>query len=262
MTRSIFTFLAAWLALAAAPAALAATDAGLPAALAELPLPPVPEPLDPAAFGAPSAFPRGRALYVETLAREAESRGLPPAVADAVTMVESAYNPQAVGGVGEIGLMQILPSTAHLLGFRGSLAELAVPATNMHYGVKYLAEAWRLADGDLCRTLMKYRAGHREERMSLLSVTYCIRARNHLASIGSPLAKAPVPEAVAIAGFAPVRGPGGAGRRRGGGRLALRAARPISRAIWTASNARLQAIDARYKASEIRIMSSISAAPR
>ena len=56
--------------------------------------------------------------------------------------------------VGEIGLMQVRPETAALLGFRGDLAELARPEVNIHYGVAYLAEAWRLANGDLCRALM------------------------------------------------------------------------------------------------------------
>jgi len=37
---------------------------------------------------------------------------------------------------------------------------------NIHYGVTYLSQAWRLANGDLCRALMKYRAGHGEEMMS------------------------------------------------------------------------------------------------
>ncbi len=56
--------------------------------------------------------------------------------------VESGFNPAAVGGVGEIGLMQILPSTARMLGFAGSNTDLAVPATNIHYGVMYLTQAW------------------------------------------------------------------------------------------------------------------------
>jgi len=54
-----------------------------------------------------------------------------------------------------------------MLGFRGSAEELAKPETNIHYG-RDLSEAkpgaW--TDGDLCRTLMKYRAGHGEEVMN------------------------------------------------------------------------------------------------
>jgi hypothetical protein len=51
--------------------------------------------------------------------------------------------------------------------------------------VSYLAKAWRLAGGDLCQALMKYRAGHSSREMSSLSVEYCRRARVHLAAIGA-----------------------------------------------------------------------------
>jgi hypothetical protein len=51
-------------------------------------------------------------------------------------------------------------------------------------GVTYLAKAWNLAHGDLCRALTKYRAGHGEEQMTLLSVEYCRRAREHLSVQG------------------------------------------------------------------------------
>jgi hypothetical protein len=98
--------------------------------------------------------------------------------------VESGYNPGAIGGVGEIGLMQILPSTARMLGFSGSLADLAVPETNIHYGVTYLAAAWRLAGGDMCTAVMKYRAGHGETRFSFLSVNYCLAVRSKLMARG------------------------------------------------------------------------------
>ncbi len=84
--------------------------------------------------------------------------------------------------------MQIRPTTAAMLGYRGTLAGLFEPETNIRYGVTYLARAWQLAEGDLCRALMKYRAGHGEERMTPLSVEYCRRVRTHLAAIGSPFA--------------------------------------------------------------------------
>lgn len=120
--------------------------------------------------------------------REVRTTGLPADIADAVVYVESNYDPSTIGGVGEIGLMQIRPQTAAMLGFTGNNEELAKPEVNIHYGVIYLSKAWRLAHGDLCRALMKYRAGHGEETMTPRSVTYCQRARNHLAALGSPFA--------------------------------------------------------------------------
>ena len=111
-----------------------------------------------------------RGFYRALIKREAEKNGLPSDIADAVAAIESGYDPGAVGGVGEIGLMQVRPETAAMMGFKGDAAELAKPDVNIHYGVTYLGQAWRLANGDLCRALMKYRAGHGEEMMSELSV--------------------------------------------------------------------------------------------
>ena len=125
-----------------------------------------------------------RANYRALIEREAKREGIAPEIAEAVMAVESGYNPAAIGGVGEIGLMQILPSTARMLGFSGSSADLAVPETNIHYGVTYLARAWRLAGGDLCTAVMKYRAGHGETRFSYLSVNYCVAVRGKLFARG------------------------------------------------------------------------------
>jgi soluble lytic murein transglycosylase-like protein len=126
----------------------------------------------------------GRANYRSLIETEARREGLALEIAEAVMGVESGYNPAAIGGAGEIGLMQILPSTARMLGFAGSNADLAVPATNVHYGVTYLAQAWRRAGGDLCTAVMKYRAGHGETRFSFLSVNYCLAVRSKLAARG------------------------------------------------------------------------------
>lgn len=110
--------------------------------------------------------------------------GLEPRLAHAVMEIESGFDPEARGADGEVGLMQVMPATARMLGFRGPLEDLSAPKTNIALGVKYLAQANRLADGDLCTTVMKYRAGHNESRFSALSVRYCQRARSILAREG------------------------------------------------------------------------------
>jgi soluble lytic murein transglycosylase-like protein len=119
-------------------------------------------------------------FYRQIVERSAAQAGLPSEIADAVMAVESGYDPNAIGTSGEVGLMQILPSTARMMGFTGTLAELADPETNTHYGVAYLAQAWRLASKDLCTALMKYRAGHGETRFSVKSVDYCLAVRAKL----------------------------------------------------------------------------------
>jgi soluble lytic murein transglycosylase-like protein len=155
--------------------------------LASFPLPPELEFIKTSeilAVDAPSNALKDRSAYLPAITQEAAVHGVPPALVDAVVRIESRYDPEAIGSVGEIGLMQVRPKTAELLGFQGTSADLAQPQTNLRYGVGYLAKAWRLASGDLCRTLMKYRAGHGSETMSALSVEYCRRARLHLASVG------------------------------------------------------------------------------
>lgn len=224
------------------------------------PPPPVP-PVTSAAFQPPPAVAatavssaEGRRLYLPVINREAQRRGLPPALADAVATVESGYRTGAVGTVGEVGLMQVRPTTAAMLGYRGSLTGLFAPETNIEYGVAYLAEAWRITGGQLCETLMKYRAGHGETRMTQRSVEYCARARAHLASIGSPLANAPIPQAVADT---VVRPPQPASTRvgaRGPGQRIAAAKLPIRRAAWAAHEARFKAIQSKVSAATLRIM--------
>jgi hypothetical protein len=105
--------------------------------------------------------------------------------------------------------------------------------------VTYLGEAWRLAGGDLCRALMKYRAGHGEEIMSALSMTYCGRARAHLAAVGSPFAAAISVPLV----FGPALPVAHAAKR--GPRIRTAA---VSRAFWAAHEARVKAITKRLEA--------------
>ncbi|MDQ0354247.1 hypothetical protein J2S22_001164 [Rhodoplanes tepidamans] len=129
----------------------------------------------------------GAGIYRPLIEAEARLAGMPAEVAEAVMGVESSYNPRTVGAVGEIGLMQVLPSTARMMGFTGTLEQLAVPEINIHYGVRYLAQAWSLAGGDLCTAVMKYRAGHGERRFSYRSVDYCLKVRARLAARGHPV---------------------------------------------------------------------------
>ena len=220
-----------------------------------VPLPPAIEPPTETVIRQQAGMihPRGRSLYLAGITREARRQGLPPEIADAVAGVESAYDPNAVGGAGEVGLMQVMPSTAAMLGFRGTRAALFEPETNIRLGVTYLAQAWRLTGGQLCETLMKYRAGHGEVRFSQRSVDYCLRARLHLASIGSPLAQAPVP-VFDMSGPAPLAGPLAGGRASGPNVPRIATRRAAGRALWAAHDARMREIQARVTDSSLSIM--------
>tara|TARA_R110002020_G_scaffold48634_1_gene138462 strand:- start:2793 stop:3305 length:513 start_codon:yes stop_codon:yes gene_type:complete len=103
----------------------------------------------------------------------AKSHGIPESLAHAVISVESNYRVNARGAAGEVGLMQIKPTTARMMGYRGSTKGLYDPETNIKYGMKYLAMAHKLGGGTTCGTILKYNAGHAAKRMNPVSKRYC-----------------------------------------------------------------------------------------
>ena len=124
------------------------------------------------------AKPKGR--YHHLIARHAAAYGVPVDLAHAVVRIESNYRANARGRAGEIGLMQIKPRTARGLGFTGSTKALYDPDVNLRYGLKYLAVAHQLGDGDICRTILKYNAGHGAKRMNPTSAAYCAKVKRYL----------------------------------------------------------------------------------
>ncbi len=126
--------------------------------------------------------PRGSAGGYDTIiARYASSYGVPVSLAHAVIRVESNYRSNARGSAGEIGLMQIKPATARMMGYSGSAKGLYDPDTNIRYGMKYLAMAHELGGGDTCGTILRYNAGHAARRMNPVSAAYCSKVKRHLA---------------------------------------------------------------------------------
>jgi soluble lytic murein transglycosylase-like protein len=114
--------------------------------------------------------------------REARANGIPIALARAVVRIESNWNAGLTGGAGEVGLMQIKHPTAKGIGYEGSRAALYDPATNVKWGMRYLAGAYRMAGGDTCGTVMRYQGGYGAKRMSGAAKTYCSKARTIMAS--------------------------------------------------------------------------------
>ncbi|WP_315923888.1 lytic transglycosylase domain-containing protein [Mesorhizobium sp. SP-1A] len=129
----------------------------------------------------------GKAPYSAIVARYASAYGIPVALANAVIQVESNYQPGKVGSAGEIGLMQIKPATARMLGYTGSAKGLHDPDTNIRYGMKYLAMARDLGDGTTCGTILKYNAGHAAKRMNPISSAYCQKVKVQMAALGAPV---------------------------------------------------------------------------
>ncbi|MGH8337722.1 MAG: lytic transglycosylase domain-containing protein [Gammaproteobacteria bacterium] len=72
--------------------------------------------------------------------------------------LESGFDAAATGSVGEIGLMQLRPTTAAMLGFGGTEAELYAPDTNVQYGALYLRNLYDRY-GNWPSALSAYNAG-------------------------------------------------------------------------------------------------------
>ena len=115
----------------------------------------------------------GKSSIHKLVGKHARAAGVPVKLALAVVQVESNFNPRARGQAGEVGLMQIKPATARLIGYRGSVKALYNPDTNLAWGMKYLAEAQRRGGGSVCGTVLKYNAGHYAKRMNKTSAHYC-----------------------------------------------------------------------------------------
>ena len=111
--------------------------------------------------------------YTALIKSYAKQYGVPVDLAHAVVKVESNFNPKARGSAGEIGLMQIKPATARMMGYSGSSKGLYDPETNIKFGMKYLAMAHELSGGTTCGTILKYNAGHGAKRMNPVSKRYC-----------------------------------------------------------------------------------------
>lgn len=93
------------------------------------------------------------------VATHAKANALPEALIHRVIRRESGYRPEVVHR-GNIGLMQIKLGTARALGYTGTAEELRDPNTNLTWATKYLAGAYRAANGDHKRAIHYYAAGY------------------------------------------------------------------------------------------------------
>lgn len=94
-------------------------------------------------------------LVSQHVDRSAARHGLDPHLVHAVIRAESAYNPRAVSPKGAVGLMQLMPATAHEL----SVDDPFDPASNIEGGSSYLRRMLDRFDGNLELALAGYNAG-------------------------------------------------------------------------------------------------------
>ena len=108
----------------------------------------------------PQAEAQNRAPYEKMVAAHARANNVPEALVHRVIVRESKYHPDLIGRGGTIGLMQIKLATARGLGYTGDAEGLRDPETNLTYGVKYLAGAYRAAEGDHDRAVHLFASGY------------------------------------------------------------------------------------------------------
>lgn len=100
------------------------------------------------------AAPRAR-LYDEIIQLAANTHNLEADLIKAVMRTESAFNPNAVSRKGAMGLMQLMPETAKLMG----VSDPFTPMENVLGGARYLRMMLDQFDGDLEHALAAYNAG-------------------------------------------------------------------------------------------------------
>lgn len=136
----------------------AGRDAGFVAKAPNEPVPP-PEPIN--------LTPRQK--LEASIKRHAIAYDIPESLLHAAVRRESNYNPAAKHGP-YWGLMQIRYDTAHSVGYNGPAKGLLDAETNLKYGAAYLANAYRVAEGDLTRAIRLYSTGfyYQAKRKGLL----------------------------------------------------------------------------------------------
>lgn len=85
----------------------------------------------------------------------ARAEKVDPELLDAVIVVESGYNAEAVSPKGAMGLMQLMPATAERFG----VAEPFDSSANMRGGARYLRWLMKRFEGELKLVLAAYNAG-------------------------------------------------------------------------------------------------------
>ncbi|MCB0338852.1 MAG: lytic transglycosylase domain-containing protein [Bdellovibrionales bacterium] len=96
-----------------------------------------------------------REKYKDVITSLSRQKGVPEDLIRAVIHAESAFNPRAVSPKGAMGLMQLMPTTAKLLGVKDAFH----PEQNIHGGVSYLSMLLKKFRGNVSLSLAAYNAG-------------------------------------------------------------------------------------------------------
>jgi Rod binding domain-containing protein len=93
--------------------------------------------------------------FEDMISQAATKFGLEPALLKAVIQHESGGDPNAVSPDGAKGLMQLVDSTAKMMG----VVDPFNPIENIMGGAKYISQLWDRFGGDLKKVIASYNAG-------------------------------------------------------------------------------------------------------
>ena len=96
-----------------------------------------------------------RDAFASEISASAQQFGLDPALVRAVIHAESGFNPAARSRTGAVGLMQLMPGTARMMGVTDSTA----PRHNIQGGARYLASLLARFKNDINLAAAAYNAG-------------------------------------------------------------------------------------------------------
>lgn len=101
---------------------------------------------------------------VKSIINESKERGIDPIFIASIIKTESSFNPEARGLAGEIGLMQIMPSTAKEIANRLKIQwhggkTLLDPVNNIRIGTAYLSQLRGFFDKKPNRYISAYNIG-------------------------------------------------------------------------------------------------------
>ncbi len=93
--------------------------------------------------------------YAHIIRKYSQLYGVDPELVKLIIEKESQFNPRAVSKSGAIGLMQLMPETARLMGVKDPFN----PGENIEGGIKYLRHLFSIFGGNLELVLAAYHAG-------------------------------------------------------------------------------------------------------